>query len=76
MRRQLVLVGLIVFGALSMAAMAQAPKPAASAVKVMKLTDNLFAGDGDARTERAARAAGRMHDSSTLSLSAANSRMT
>ena len=42
MRRQIVLVGLVAFGALSLAVGAQAPKPAASAVKVMKLTDNLF----------------------------------
>jgi hypothetical protein len=42
MRRQIVLVGLVVFGALSLAVVAQAPPPAASAIKVMKLADNLF----------------------------------
>ena len=44
MRRLIVLGGLLVFGALSMTAMAlqQAPAPAASAIEVDKLTDNLY----------------------------------
>ncbi len=42
MKRQAVLSGLVVFGALSLAVGAQAPKPAASAIKVQKLKDNLF----------------------------------
>jgi cyclase len=43
MRRHVILVGLVVFGALSIAVGArQAPAPAASAVKVQKLKENLF----------------------------------
>ena len=42
MRRHVVLVGLVLLGALSIAVGAQAPKPAASAIKVQKLRDNLF----------------------------------
>ena len=42
MRRQIVLTGLVMSGALSLVVGAQAPKPAASAVKVMKLKDNLY----------------------------------
>ena len=44
MRSLIVLGGLLVFGALSMTAMAlqQAPAPAASAIEVDKLTDNLY----------------------------------
>ena len=44
MRRLIVLGGLLVFGALSMTAMAlqQAPAPAASAIEVDKLSDNLY----------------------------------
>jgi cyclase len=44
MRRQIVLGGVLVFGALSLTATAfqQPPKPAASAIKVEKLTDNLY----------------------------------
>src|SRR5882762_6491927 len=44
MRRQIVLGGVLVFGILSLTATAfqQPPKPAASAIKVTKLKDNLF----------------------------------
>ena len=44
MRRQIVLGGLLVFGVLSLtvAALQQPPKPAASAIEVEKLADNLF----------------------------------
>ena len=44
MKRQIVLVGLLVFGVLSLtaAALQQPPKPAASAIEVEKLADNLF----------------------------------
>ena len=42
MRRHVVLVGLVLLGVLSIAVAAQAPKPAASAIKVQKLRDNLF----------------------------------
>jgi glyoxylase-like metal-dependent hydrolase (beta-lactamase superfamily II) len=42
MRRHVVLVGLVLLGALSIAVGAQAPKPAAAAIKVQKLRDNLF----------------------------------
>src|SRR6267378_4708966 len=44
MRRRIVLSGLLAFGALfvTVAAFQQPPKPAASAIKVTKLKDNLF----------------------------------
>src|SRR5258705_5320110 len=44
MRRQIVLGGVLVFGVLSLTASAlqQPPKPAASAIEVEKLTDNLY----------------------------------
>ena len=44
MRRRIVLGGLLAFGALSLTAAAfqQPPKPAASAIKVQKLKDNLY----------------------------------
>ena len=44
MRRQIVLGGVLVFGVLSLTASAlqQPPKPAASAIQVEKLTDNLY----------------------------------
>ena len=42
MKRQTVLGGLVVFGALSLVVGAQTPKPAASAIQVQKLKDNLF----------------------------------
>src|SRR5204862_2556955 len=44
MRRQIVLSGLLAFGALfvTVAAFQQPPKPAVSAIKVTKLKDNLF----------------------------------
>lgn len=42
MRRRAVLTSLLALGVLSIAAGAQAPKPSAAAIKVQKLTDNLF----------------------------------
>jgi cyclase len=63
MRRRVVLGSLLALGALSIAVGAQAPKPAASAIKVQKLRDNLFvlnalAGGGGGNTSVFITAAG------------------